>query len=354
VAYIKTAALMDALNWGGASGGVYMTNGSGTISVTLSPALTSLTLSSTLAVTGTSTLTGNAAIGSAISTFFHLNVAGILTAGNSSADIVTGGTLTCTANGQTQYGTYLSSNINTGGFTGQSFNQLVLNTPSISGGGSVTGGWMLTVGAPASGMSGAINVSGFITTSGAIAFTGATGSVAGSISLSSTGGLTLWGNTGSSYDWGVVNTANTAYAIAMVTGTANIVIPTGTLTVVNSILSTSASGGLGYGTGAGGTVIQGTSKSTGFTLSKVTGWITLATGNVPANSAVSATWTNTAMLATDIVVFTHVSGGTVGSYSFNAQCTNGSATFTIQNSTAGGLNENNIKVQFAILRSATS
>jgi hypothetical protein len=50
---------------------------------------------------------------------------------------------------------------------------------------------------------------------------------------------------------------------------------TGAVTAVSSVKSTSATAGVGYGTGAGGAVTQATSKSTGVTLDKVCGEITM-------------------------------------------------------------------------------
>ena len=347
---------MEALNWttSGTGGGVYMTNGSGVISVTVNPILGNLTLNGSLTVAATSFLTGNIGIGAGPNNSFHLFIAGGLF-GNSAADIVTNGLLTATNTTQTFYGTYLSTNINTATFANQTFNQLYINTPIVSGTGSIIGGWMLTIQPPAAGMSGALNVVGGQSTFGdAILFTGSASAVAGSVSYFGNAGLTLWANTGSIYDACLVNTLDTAYVWAVPTGTANLVIPTGTLTVGNSILSAAAAGGIGYGTGAGGSVVQGTGKNNAFALSKVTGKITLASGNVGADSTVSAAWTNTSIAATDVVVFSHVSGGTIGAYTFNAQCAAGSATFSIHNCTPGALNEANIVVEFVVLKSVIS
>lgn len=67
-----------------------------------------------------------------------------------------------------------------------------------------------------------------------------------------------------------------------------------------AVLSLNATGGLGYGTGAGGTVTQITSRTTGVTLNKVSGAITLFTA---AGSATPASFTVTcsAVAATDVI-----------------------------------------------------
>ncbi|NBS24587.1 MAG: hypothetical protein EBS78_11605 [Altererythrobacter sp.] len=60
------------------------------------------------------------------------------------------------------------------------------------------------------------------------------------------------------------------------------------MTSSSSIKSTSTSGGIGYGTGAGGTVTQATSKSTGVTLDKVCGEITMNNATLNRETAVAA------------------------------------------------------------------
>ena len=82
---------------------------------------------------------------------------------------------------------------------------------------------------------------------------------------------------------------------------------TGTISGTSSILSSSASGGVGYATGAGGVQTQGTSRVTGVTLSTVSGAITLFS---EAGSATPQTFTvtNTAVAATDTISLSQKSG----------------------------------------------
>ena len=109
----------------------------------------------------------------------------------------------------------------------------------------------------------------------------------------------------------------------------------------------------GYVTGDGGTVTQGTSKSTGVTLSKKCGQITLHDAALAADTTVSFTLTNTTIAATDLLVLNHVSGGTAGSYLLNAQCAAGSASINVRNITAGSLSEA-IVIGFALVKGVTS
>jgi hypothetical protein len=71
--------------------------------------------------------------------------------------------------------------------------------------------------------------------------------------------------------------------------------------------STSASAGVGYATGAGGAVPQGTGRTTGVTLNTVCGAITLVSA---AGSATpfSFTLTNSTIAATDTVIISQKSG----------------------------------------------
>jgi hypothetical protein len=83
------------------------------------------------------------------------------------------------------------------------------------------------------------------------------------------------------------------------------VINTGGATFSGGMLS--SSGAIGYATGAGGAVTQITSRTTGVTLSKLSGQLTLVSA---AGSATpfTMTVTNTLVAATDTIVASQVSG----------------------------------------------
>ena len=127
---------------------------------------------------------------------------------------------------------------------------------------------------------------------------------------------------------------------------------TGTSLAVTGAI-TSSGGGIGYATGAGGTVTQATSKATAFTLSKLTGTITFVADALASQTTVSASWTNTFIAATDLVVFTHISGGTLGAYLVAITCGSGTATIYLRNTTAGSLSEAPV-FRFAIIKSVSA
>jgi hypothetical protein len=109
----------------------------------------------------------------------------------------------------------------------------------------------------------------------------------------------------------------------------------------------------GYITGEGGTVTQATSKATAVTLSKKCGQITMHNASLAADTTVSFTLTNTTIVATDLLVLNHVSGGTAGSYLLNAQAAAGSASINVRNVTAGALGEA-IVIGFAVIKAVTA
>ena len=115
--------------------------------------------------------------------------------------------------------------------------------------------------------------------------------------------------------------------------------------------------GLGFYTGAGGTVTQATSKATPFTLDNMCGQITTAADALVAATIVSSTWTNSLIAATDVVIINHKlnasSLGTLGAYTFNVACLAGSATLSIRNNTAGSLSEA-LALNFVVIKGVTS
>lgn len=112
---------------------------------------------------------------------------------------------------------------------------------------------------------------------------------------------------------------------------------------VNAVLSAAVFG-------SAGAVTQATSKATGVTLSKQTGKITLHDAALAADAIVAFTLTNTLIEATDLVLVTHVSGGTGGAYVVTAFPGAGSASIKVTNISAGSLGEA-IVLRFVVIKS---
>lgn len=126
----------------------------------------------------------------------------------------------------------------------------------------------------------------------------------------------------------------------------------GTNSTVGALRSPSPLG-LGYATGAGGTVTQATNKATGVTLNTACGEITMNAAALAASTTVSFTLTNSSIAAGDVLVLNHASGGTAGSYLLNAQCGAGSASINVRNITAGSLSQA-IVIRFVLVKAVTS
>lgn len=123
---------------------------------------------------------------------------------------------------------------------------------------------------------------------------------------------------------------------------------TGAVSSAASVLS-SGQGGVGYSAGAGGTVTQLTSKATPVTLNAVTGTVVLNAASLASAAIVSFTLTNSSIAATDLLILNHVTTGTRGAYTLNADCATGSASIAIRNNTAGALAEA-IVIRFAVIK----
>lgn len=114
------------------------------------------------------------------------------------------------------------------------------------------------------------------------------------------------------------------------------------------------SGGLGYGTGSGGSVTQVTSKTTGVTLNKTNGQITTTSSSIAANSSASFTVTNSTVAATDNIIVTRASGGTGNRYTIQVSAVAaGSFEITILNNSAASQSDV-IVINFAVIKSVTS
>ena len=125
---------------------------------------------------------------------------------------------------------------------------------------------------------------------------------------------------------------------------------TNAVTSASSIKSTSATAGIGYGTGAGGTVTQATNKGTGVTLNKVSGQITMNAASLAAGAEVSFTLTNSAIAATDVVVTAISSGATAGAYNTHVDAiAAGSCRISLTNLSAGPLSEA-IVINFVVIK----
>jgi len=126
-------------------------------------------------------------------------------------------------------------------------------------------------------------------------------------------------------------------------------------TVSGAVKSTDPAAGVGYGAGAGGTVTQATSKSTGVTINKACGQITTNNAALAAAAVVSFTATNSAVAATDTINLNLASGNaTAGTYRYWAEgIAAGSFKIVIENRSGGSLSEA-LVFNFAVVKAVTA
>lgn len=125
------------------------------------------------------------------------------------------------------------------------------------------------------------------------------------------------------------------------------------ITSAGAVLANLPTAGIGYTTGAGGTVTQATSKSTTVVLNTACGEITMNGASLAAGTAVAFTLTDSAIAVGDNLILNHVSVGSLGHYALNARCGAGSATIDVRNNTGGALAEA-IVIRFILVKGVTS
>ena len=189
-----------------------------------------------------------------------------------------------------------------------------------------------------------------------------TGNVLATGSLTSNNGLYVSNNYTGTYSDGVVIdyvtgngriSVGSGDQITLYTGGPNTtpvanLYSNGTFTSANVL----ASSGIGYGAGSGGTVAQITTRTTGVTLNKPAGLITLFSTTMANTTSNTFVLTNSTIAANDFILLNHFSGGTLGNYTFAANTSNGQANVTIR-SVATVAAEAPV-IQFVVIKGAAS
>lgn len=112
---------------------------------------------------------------------------------------------------------------------------------------------------------------------------------------------------------------------------------------------------VGYATGAGGAVAQATSKSTGVTLNKPCGQVTMNAAALAAGASVAFTVTNSQVAASDAVSLSLASGNAAaGTYNYQVdKVSAGSFVISVKNISAGSLSEA-LVFNFALLKAVAA
>jgi hypothetical protein len=118
----------------------------------------------------------------------------------------------------------------------------------------------------------------------------------------------------------------------------------------NTILATGNSSKIGYT--SGGSVTQAGAKTNPVSLNRPTGTIIINNAALAANTSVLFNLNNNLIQVNDLLLVTHISGGTVGAYNINAYIVGDFiGGIWIRNITSGSLSES-LTLQFMLLKSA--
>jgi hypothetical protein len=112
---------------------------------------------------------------------------------------------------------------------------------------------------------------------------------------------------------------------------------------------------MGYGgASTGGTVTQDTSKSTGVTLNKLCGQITMHNAALSQDTSVSFVLTNSYIDTTDVLIVNIASGGTAGAYTTQVELiSSGSCRISLFNHSSGSLSEA-VVLNFAVIKAVNA
>lgn len=160
---------------------------------------------------------------------------------------------------------------------------------------------------------------------------------------------------GSSVGWGALSATivgnSSANLFAFYTAsTERLRISTTAVSATLGVFSTSTTGGLGYAAGAGSTITQTSSRTTGVTINNVCGAITLVSA-AGSTSIQKFTVTNSAVAATDTIIVNQKSG--TDRYQIFVTAV-GSGSFDINFATLSGTTVEQPVFNFAVVKAVTS
>ena len=125
---------------------------------------------------------------------------------------------------------------------------------------------------------------------------------------------------------------------------------TGTSLTATGVIASTGTAGVGYATGAGGAVTQLTSRTTGVTLNKTAGAITLFSA-AGTTTAATFTVTNSTVAATDVVILNQKSGADLYDLMVTAVA---AGSFNITFRTTGGTTTETPVFNFAVIKAVAA
>jgi len=125
---------------------------------------------------------------------------------------------------------------------------------------------------------------------------------------------------------------------------------TGTSLAVTGAVTSSGTAGVGYATGAGGAVTQLTSRTTGVTLNKTSGAITMFSA-AGTTTAATFTVTNSTVAATDVIILNQKSGTDLYDLMVTAVA---AGSFNLTFRTTGGTTTETPVFNFAVIKAVAA
>jgi hypothetical protein len=125
---------------------------------------------------------------------------------------------------------------------------------------------------------------------------------------------------------------------------------TGTSLAATGAITSSGTAGVGYATGAGGTVTQATSRTTGVTLNKTSGAITMFSA-AGTTTAATFTVTNSTVEATDVIILNQKSGTDLYDLMVTAVA---AGSFNLTFRTTGGTTTETPVFNFAVIKAVAA
>jgi hypothetical protein len=125
---------------------------------------------------------------------------------------------------------------------------------------------------------------------------------------------------------------------------------TGTSLAATGAITSSGTAGVGYATGAGGAVTQATSRTTGVTLNKTTGAITMFSA-AGTTTAATFTVTNSTVAATDVIILSQKSGTDLYDLMVTAVA---AGSFNLTFRTTGGTTTETPVFNFAVIKAVAA
>jgi hypothetical protein len=125
---------------------------------------------------------------------------------------------------------------------------------------------------------------------------------------------------------------------------------TGTSLTASGVIASTGTAGVGYATGAGGAVTQLTSRTTGVTLNKTAGAITMFSA-AGTTTAATFTVTNSTVAATDVIILNQKSGTDL--YDLMATAV-AAGSFNITFRTTGGTTTETPVFNFAVIKAVAA